>query len=69
MGQIGSHFRYKLDGNYLVLLVVIMTHLDGGLYYLFFLFGTQPVFQRGQYLVGLFLYLKIMKELLPNVFL
>ncbi len=44
MGQVGSHFGDQLNGNNLILLIIIVAHLNGCLDDLLFLLGREPVF-------------------------
>jgi hypothetical protein len=52
--QVRSHFGNELDGDYFILLVVVMAHFDCSFDDLFFLFRAEPVFERGQNAVGIF---------------
>jgi hypothetical protein len=54
MGQVRSHFGYELNGNYFILLVVVMAHFDCSFDDLLFLIGAEPVFERGQNAIGIF---------------
>jgi hypothetical protein len=54
MGQVGSHFGNELNGNYFILLVVVMAHFDCSFDDLFFLIRAEPVFERGQNAISIF---------------
>lgn len=57
MAEVGSHFGDKLDGDYFVLLIVVVAHLYCCFNDVLFLLRGQPVLQRRENSVRLLFYL------------